>query len=184
MGNTPANLSTPESRQPMFGATSLVVLSRVSDRRDHGGVRILVTGHRGHVGAPVASFLTERGHEVAGFDRVEGKDLLDLAAVRGAAAGCEAIVHLAALAHDTAGSPEQIMAVNVLGTWHVLLAAEAVGVARVICFSSAQVFGIAEGERLPDYFPVDDAHPRPAAATTLGWQPAHRWPQREPKPRK
>jgi nucleoside-diphosphate-sugar epimerase len=131
-------------------------------RRDHGGVRILVTGHRGHVGAPVAGFLNKRGHEVAGFDRVEGKDLLDLAAVRGAAAGCEAIVHLAALAHDTAGSPEQIMAVNVLGTWHVLLAAEAVGVARVICFSSAQVFGIAEGERLPDYFPVDDAHPRRA----------------------
>jgi nucleoside-diphosphate-sugar epimerase len=56
---------------------------------------------------------------VVGFDRVEGKDLLDLAAIRRAAAGCAAIVHLAALAHDTAGSPEQIMAVNVLGTWHV-----------------------------------------------------------------
>ena len=54
------------------------------------------------------------------------------------------------------------MAVNVLGTWHVLLAAEAAGAGRVISFSSAQVFGIAEGERLPDYFPVDDAHPRRA----------------------
>jgi UDP-glucose 4-epimerase len=71
-------------------------------------------------------------------------------------------VHLAALADDSAGSPEQIMAVNVLGTWHVLLAAEAADAGRVICFSSAQVFGIAEGERLPDYFPVDDAHPRRA----------------------
>jgi len=76
--------------------------------------------------------------------------------------GCAAVVHLAALAHDSAGGPEQIMAVNVLGTWHVLLAAEAAGAGRVICFSSAQVFGIAEGERLPDYFPVDDAHPRRA----------------------
>jgi len=55
------------------------------------------------------------------------------------------------------------MAVNVLGTWHVLLAAEAAGAGRVIVFSSAQVFGIAEGERLPGYFPVDDAHPRRAA---------------------
>src|SRR5690242_581696 len=54
------------------------------------------------------------------------------------------------------------MAVNVLGTWHVLLAAEAAGVGRVVHFSSGQVFGIAEGERLPDYFPVDDAHPRRA----------------------
>ena len=71
-------------------------------------------------------------------------------------------MHLAALAHDSAGSPEQIMAVNVLGTWNVLLAAEAAGADRVISFSSAQVFGIAEGERLPDYFPVDDAHPRRA----------------------
>jgi UDP-glucose 4-epimerase len=99
---------------------------------------------------------------VVGFDRTDGMDLLDLVQVRRAAVGCAAVVHLAALAHDTAGSPEQIMAVNVLGTWHVLLAAEATGMKRVIHFSSAQVFGIAEAERLPDYFPVDDAHPRRA----------------------
>jgi nucleoside-diphosphate-sugar epimerase len=125
-------------------------------------MRVLVTGDRGAVGVTVAGFLRQRGYEVSGFDRVDGADVLDLAAVRQAATGCAAIVHLAALPHDSAGSPEQIMAVNVLGTWHVLLAAEAAGVARVISFSSAQVFGIAEGERLPDYFPVDDAHPRRA----------------------
>ena len=124
--------------------------------------RVLVTGHRGRIGVPVAAFLRRRGYQVAGFDRADGADILDLTAVRQAAAGCAAIVHLAALAHDTAGPPEQIMAVNVLGTWHVLLAAEAAGASRVICFSSAQVLGIAEGERLPDYFPVDDAHPRRA----------------------
>jgi UDP-glucose 4-epimerase len=100
--------------------------------------------------------------EVIGFDRADGMDLLDLAEVRRAATGCAAVVHLGALAHDTAGSPDQIMVVNVLGTWHVLLAAEAVGVTRVIHFSSAQVFGIAEAERLPDYFPVNDSHPRRA----------------------
>jgi nucleoside-diphosphate-sugar epimerase len=44
----------------------------------------------------------------------------------------------------------------------VLLAAEAVAAERVVCFSSAQVFGTAEGERLPDYLPIDDAHPRRA----------------------
>jgi UDP-glucose 4-epimerase len=126
-------------------------------------VRVLVTGDRGHVGVPVAGFLRRCGYEVAGFDRADGADVLDLTAVRRAARGCAAIVHLAALAHDSAGSPEQIMAVNVLGTWHVLLAAETADAGRVIFFSSAQVFGIAEGERLPDYFPVDDAHPRRAA---------------------
>jgi UDP-glucose 4-epimerase len=125
-------------------------------------MRVLVTGDRGTVGVPVAGFLRRAGYEVAGFDRAGGADVLDLAAVSRAARGCAAIVHLAALAHDSAGSPAQIMAVNVLGTWHVLLAAEATRVNRVICFSSAQVFGIAEGERLPDHFPVDDAHPRRA----------------------
>jgi UDP-glucose 4-epimerase len=125
-------------------------------------VRILVTGHRGHVGAPVADHLTRLGHDVTGFDRLDGDDLLDAASVRRAADGCAAVVHAGALAHDTAGSPEDIMAVNVLGTWHVLLAAEAADAQRVVFFSSGQVFGLADGERLPDYFPVDDAHPRRA----------------------
>jgi UDP-glucose 4-epimerase len=125
-------------------------------------MRVLVTGQRGNVGAVVAGHLAGLGHEVVGFDLADGDDLLDLAAVRRAAAGCAGIVHLGALAHDTAGPPEQIMAVNVLGTWHVLLAAEAAGAQRVVHFSSVQVFGTADGERNPDYFPVDDAHPRRA----------------------
>lgn len=125
-------------------------------------MRVLVTGHRGQVGGEVAGQLAAAGHDVVGFDQADGDDVLDLAAVKRAANGCEAVVHLAALAHDTAGSPEQIMSVNVQGTWHVLLAAEAAGVRRVVHFSSAQVFGTAEGERLPDYFPVDDEHPRRA----------------------
>ena len=121
-----------------------------------------MTGQRGNVGAVVAGHLAALGHEVMGFDLADGDDLLDLPSVREAAAGCAAIVHLGALAHDTAGPPEQIMAVNVLGTWHVLLAAETAGAQRVVHFSSAQVFGTADGERQPDYFPVDDAHPRRA----------------------
>jgi nucleoside-diphosphate-sugar epimerase len=67
----------------------------------------------------VAAHLEGLGHDVVGFDRADGQDLLEVATVRHAAAGCAAIVHLGGLAHDTAGSPEQIMAVNVLGTWHV-----------------------------------------------------------------
>jgi UDP-glucose 4-epimerase len=114
------------------------------------------------VGAPVSAHLKRLGHEVVGFDRIDGDDLLDLASVKLAADGCAAVVHAGALAHDSAGSPEDIVAVNVLGTWHVLLAAEAAGASRAVYFSSGQVFGLAEGERLPDYFPVDDAHPRRA----------------------
>lgn len=122
-------------------------------------MNVLVTGHRGQVGVRVAAHLRQCGHTVGGLDLADGVDLLDLAAVKQAAVGCEAIVHLGGLAHDSAGSPEQIMAVNVLGTWHVLLAAEAAAVTSVIHFSSVQALGVAEGERLPDYFPIDDRHP-------------------------
>jgi nucleoside-diphosphate-sugar epimerase len=47
----------------------------------------------------------------------------------------------------------------VIGTWHVLLAAEEHAVSRVVVFSSAQVFGFAEGEGEPAYLPVDDQCP-------------------------
>ena len=41
-------------------------------------MRVLVTGHRGHVGAPVAAHLERHGHEVIGFDRADGADSADL----------------------------------------------------------------------------------------------------------
>src|SRR5206468_1402367 len=71
--------------------------------------------------------------------------------------------HAGALAHDWAGTPADIMATNLLGTWHVLLAAEQHRVRRVVYFSSAQVFGVTDGENEPCYLPVDDAHPLQAA---------------------
>lgn len=125
-------------------------------------MRLLVTGHRGQVGSVVAPALAAAGEDVVGFDLSDGDDVLDSGAVRAAMAGCDGVVHLAALAHDTAGAPESILATNVLGTWHVLLAARAHGVRRVVYFSSMQVFGTAEGEQPPAYLPIDDDHPRNA----------------------
>jgi UDP-glucose 4-epimerase len=69
------------------------------------------------------------------------------------------VVHAGAIAHDSTGIPAEIVATNVLGTWHVLLAAVQLGVSRVVYFSSGQVFGFAEGEGEPAYLPVDDNHP-------------------------
>lgn len=107
--------------------------------------------------------LEEQGWATRRFDLKSGDDVRDEGGVLAAAEGCDAIVHAGAIAHDSAGSPADIVATNVLGTWHVLLAAERHDVARVVYFSSAQVFGFAEGEGSPDYLPVDDRHPLRAA---------------------
>jgi nucleoside-diphosphate-sugar epimerase len=125
-------------------------------------VRILVTGHAGLVGAHVAEHLEAAGFAVVGFDRADGDDIRDADALANAARGCEAVVHAAALAHDSAGTPSELFATNVTGTWNALAAAEGAGARVFIQFSSAQVFGIAEGEQQPQYFPIDDDHPRNA----------------------
>ncbi|MBS1878945.1 MAG: NAD(P)-dependent oxidoreductase [Actinobacteria bacterium] len=119
-------------------------------------MRVLVTGHRGRLGGAVCAALEAAGHEWAGFDREEG-DVRDVAALTAAAAGAGAIVHLAGLADDVSDDAFEKMSVNALGTWSVLLAAEAAGVGRVVNFSSGKALGMTE--RLPDYLPIDDDHP-------------------------
>jgi nucleoside-diphosphate-sugar epimerase len=120
---------------------------------------VLVTGSSGQVGRAARDRLDRSGWDVRPFDLESGDDLRNEAAVLAAVNGCQAIVHAGAIAHDSAGAPGDIVATNVLGTWHVLLAAEHCSVSKVVYFSSAQVFGFAEGEGTPDYVPVDDAHP-------------------------
>jgi nucleoside-diphosphate-sugar epimerase len=107
--------------------------------------------------------LEAAGWAVEPFDLTDGQDLRDEAAVLRAMQGCEAVVHAGALAHDSAGTPAEIVATNLLGTWHVLQAAGTCSVSRVVYCSSAQVFGFAEGEGTPACLPVDDTHPLRAA---------------------
>ena len=121
--------------------------------------RVLLTGSSGGVGRAARPALEAAGWTVQPFDLADGQDLRDPQAVADVMRGSDAVVHAGALAHDTAGSPADIVATNVLGTWHVLAAAERYGISRVVYFSSAQVFGFAEGEGTPAYLPVDDDHP-------------------------
>ena len=123
----------------------------------------LVTGSSGQVGRAVVQRLRDADWSVRPFDIVDGDDLRDAEQVRRAANGCDVVVHAGAIAHDDAGSPDEIMATNVLGTWHVLAAAERHRIGRVVVFSSGQVFGCAEGEGSPVSLPIDDEHPLRAA---------------------
>ena len=131
--------------------------------RNGGMPRVLLTGSSGGAGRVTRRALEEAGWSVSPFDLAEGLDLRDFGAVLEGMRGCEQVIHAGAIAHDSAGSPDEIVTTNVLGTWHVLLAAEQLGVSKVVYFSSGQVFGFAEGEGQPAYLPVDDDHPTRAS---------------------
>jgi nucleoside-diphosphate-sugar epimerase len=119
-------------------------------------MRILLTGDRGVLGQEVRAVLEEAGHTVTGFDLAAGDDVRDAAAVKAAASGQDVIVHLAGLPGDQEDRPDQVMAINLIGTWNVLLAARSAGVGRVVYASSGKALGMLE--RDPDYLPVDDDH--------------------------
>jgi UDP-glucose 4-epimerase len=117
---------------------------------------VLLTGHRGRLGQAIGQRLAAAGHEVRGFDLSEGGDTRDADAVRSAARGADIIVNIAGIAGDRQAHASEVMAVNVAGTWNVLLAAESEGIHRVVHFSSGKALGLLE--RDPDYLPVDDDH--------------------------
>lgn len=108
---------------------------------------VLVTGSAGAIGQPVCRELKRRGHRVRGLDRVATPELeehvvvelTDRAGVRAAMSGVDGVVHLAAEPNDADFSV--LIDPNVLGLFHVLDAARAQGVRRVVLASSIQVLG-------------------------------------------
>ena len=122
-------------------------------------MKILVTGSDGLVGSQVTRELERAGHEVEAYDLASGLDVLDPESLGVAVAGCDGVIHAAALL-GTADEPEEdVLSVNVAGTWNALMAAARAGVPRFVNLSSADVLGVFKGERTPDYLPLDDAHP-------------------------
>jgi UDP-glucose 4-epimerase len=122
-------------------------------------MKILVTGNAGMIGVAVEKVLRDNGYEIVGFDIKNGQDILNQQQVRDYIQGCDAVVHLAALLGHLEDSANDIMAVNLLGTWHILTAALEAKIKRIVFFSSVDALGIFKGERKPDYLPLNDAHP-------------------------
>jgi NAD+-dependent farnesol dehydrogenase len=115
-------------------------------------MKVLLTGGTGFLGKNVARALSARGHEVrllaragsnlAGLpagDIVRG-DVCDAASLRGAAEGCQAILHMAALVKMWVPEREAFDRVNVEGLRAALAAADAVG-ARLVYTSSFMAIG-------------------------------------------
>ncbi|MCL6753578.1 NAD-dependent epimerase/dehydratase family protein [Nostoc sp. CCCryo 231-06] len=105
-------------------------------------MKVLVTGNEGMIGSVVEKVLRAEGCEVIGFDIANGHNILNPDEIRSALVGCDAIIHLAALLGNSQDAPDEIMAVNLLGTWHILSAAAEAKLKRVVFFSSVDVLGI------------------------------------------
>ena len=121
--------------------------------------RVLLTGGAGFIG----SHLIERlpaDTEITLFDnlhrnalaylgpladrvRLVRGDVLDAAALAAAAAGQDAVIHLAAIAgtRSVGRDPALTMRVNLVGTLNCLEAAASAGVRRLIAFSTSEVYG-------------------------------------------
>ncbi len=128
-------------------------------------MRVLVTGNRGGIGSVIEAELIEQGHSVVGFDIAGGDDIRDKQSVLDAARGCDAVIHLASILAGPDDDPDEAMEVSVMGTWHVLAAAKAEKMQRVVYFSSVNALGVFMGEAPPDYLPIDEKHPpRPTRA--------------------
>jgi nucleoside-diphosphate-sugar epimerase len=128
-------------------------------------VRVLVTGGGGFIGSHLVAALLERGCDVRVLDNfasgrrsnladlggeaelVEG-DIQSYERVDKAVAGCEIVLHQAALPSvpRSIQDPLTSNATNVIGTLNVLLASRDRGVRRVVCASSSSVYGTASGK--------------------------------------
>jgi nucleoside-diphosphate-sugar epimerase len=121
--------------------------------------KVLVTGSAGRIGRAAVAELQARGHAVRGLDRVAAPGLNDMvvgeitdpAAVRQAMAGIDTLIHLAATPDDVDDPVQQLFPSNIVGVYHVLEAARAAGVARLILASSGQVVW---GQRLTGPWPI------------------------------
>jgi nucleoside-diphosphate-sugar epimerase len=131
-------------------------------------MRVLVTGHRGYIGAILTPMLLREGHEVVGLDSdlyractfgdpdqlsdVPSlvKDLRDVE--RADLDGIDAVVHLAALSNDPLGDldPELTFDINHRASVRLARLAKEAGVQRFVFSSSCSNYGAAGGDLLDE----------------------------------
>ncbi len=148
-------------------------------------MRILFTGGSGKAGRHAIQYLMDQGHRVLNVDLmpldVPGldnriADLTDAGQVFDIMASYagydelepgtgvpkfDAVVHFAAVPRLLMKSDNECYRVNTISTYNVIDAAIKFGIRKVIFASSETTYGIcfADGERKPDYLPIDEDHP-------------------------
>ncbi len=128
--------------------------------------KVIVTGGSGFIGSHVADALVDAGHQVTILDHrvrpqredvnFEDVDLMDVSSVQAAMKGAEHIFHLAAVSNVNYAYkyPVYTVALNMLGTTHVLEAARVNGAQRVYLASTVWVYN-----GTPNGIPLDETVP-------------------------
>ncbi len=129
-----------------------------SEREKERGLKVLVAGDRGYIGAVLVPMLQAAGHQADGLDLglYEGCDLGQVPAAAAGRAWCDirdstprqltgydAVVCLAALSNDPLGhlNPAATFSVNLEGTLNLARAAKQAGVERFLFASSCSLYG-------------------------------------------
>jgi nucleoside-diphosphate-sugar epimerase len=135
-------------------------------------MRILVTGGTGRIGKATTERLLQNGWDVRVLDRAAGVeipgaeyvqgDILDYDSLLNHTRGCDSIIHLAAIPSPYGAPGHDVFQINAAGTFNVFEAAAKLGIKRVVQASSINALGAFYhlGEIHPQYFPIDEAHPR------------------------
>ena len=137
-------------------------------------MKLLLTGHKGYIGAVAGPVLQHAGHEVVGLDSdlfagcdfgpfVSGipeirKDLRDLTI--NDLVGFEAIVHFAALSNDPVGNlaPPLTYEINHVASVRLAALAKEAGVSRFVFSSSCSTYGAAGEDFLDEVFSFESCH--------------------------
>lgn len=145
--------------------------------------RLLITGAAGRIGSIVRDPLAADWQVRCGVETAEQGaglalpdvvpcDVTDPGQVDRAVAGCDAVLHLAAISVEA--DPRSIALVNILGTTHVLEACRRHGVRRFVFASSNHAVG--GHERFADKLPPDvllDEHATPWPDSHYGASKVH-----------
>ncbi|HEY0033930.1 MAG TPA: NAD(P)-dependent oxidoreductase [Devosia sp.] len=134
-------------------------------------MKIALTGSSGRIGQGIIRAARERGHDLMLIDRVappEGQEPLpfilaeatEYEALVAAFAGCDALIHMAAIPSPGRHPDHIVHNNNVVGSYNALRAAAENGIMRICQASSVNAIGHAFSRRPRyDYFPIDENHP-------------------------
>ena len=137
-------------------------------------MKVFITGATGFIGSAVARKLRERGHDVVALVRNPAKaqeledlgvtlapgDLTDAESIRAGMAGCDAVIHGAAMYEVgiPASQRPAMFEANVQGTELVLGIALELGVKRALYISTINAFGNTHGKVVDESYVHDEEY--------------------------